>query len=161
MIRSVYSYKGKGGSLKETVGAIVQAGSKKIIVAYKNIVEKKLERTAKVWQAWLRQRLSVKGSPHKINRTPWPKMRTGKLRDSIRRPMVVEPSAYSGPASYAPSYKFEMVGLFDVRPSATLADVGEHLNTWKGKPFEGWKIRAQRNLYDRMIADIKSVKLGK
>lgn len=159
-VRVVFSYRGKPGSLKEAVGTIVQARSKKLIVAYKDIVEKKLARVSKVWQAWLRQRLSVQSDPHKLNRTKWPKKRTGRLRDSIREPKL-SVSRYTGPATYAPSYKFKLKGLFGVRPSATLSDVGQYLNDWQDKSFAGWKLRAQRNLYERMMSEIRSTKIGK
>jgi len=157
-IQSTFSYRGKSGSLKEAVGAIVQARAGTVIKSYKVLLEHRLKRVAIIWQAWLRAQLSVRGSSRSRNPSPWPRQREGKLMASIQRPDV-QVSKYSGPASDLPSYKFKLKGLFGIRSSKTLPDVGQYLNDWSDKPFSGWKIRAQRNLYERMMRQVKATTL--
>lgn len=147
-IVSSFSYRGKRGSLKDAVGALIHKKATAAVSNYVKHTRTKLERAAKLWQMWVQLKLSVKYSGG-FNKTPWPKRRTGLLRASINRPKV-HITKYSGKSKYA-SHKIKMSGLFGPRPSKDgKYDVSDYLDNWSGKPFSNWKKKSQRILFISM-----------
>jgi hypothetical protein len=153
-VQNVFSYKGKGGSLKEAVGAIINNRSKAILDAKMKKITVNLKREAQLWQKWLQLKLSTPSNHNIKNMTPFPKYDSGKLSASIKVP-TVEVKRYTGPASKIPAYKIKMKALFGMRMSEDGGyDVGRYLNNQYDRTFGRWQERAQRNLFERMKRNI-------
>lgn len=149
-----------GKDLKGVVSAIIIDESSKYVDKYIKAKTKELKLLARKWQEFIRMKLSRRVplfSTH-INTTPWPAMRTGKLRSSIKRPEVLidKYQGTFGSGTGLPRYRFKLSGLFGRRGSRThlgnkrLKDVGVHLNDMQGKPFGGWRDRSQKVLFESL-----------
>lgn len=83
------------------------------------------------------------------NTSLYPRMRTGLLRASIKRPTVsVKKVSGSRGRILGASRVFTLTRMFGKRLNKQGQDVGELLNNWSGKPFSGWKDRARNMLLD-------------
>jgi hypothetical protein len=152
----LFSYRGKAGSLQNIVGAVILKQSEDVMYVYLRQLEVRLKHLAKTWQSWVRMHLSNPAKMHNngtylVNKTMWPKLRTGKLRNATRKPTVKydKHTGTFGSGMGGARYNIQMYNLFNRRASrfSNGQDVGDLLDRWAGKPFAGWKQRSQRVLF--------------
>jgi len=144
---------------KGAISTIILKETPKLMGAYITTIKYNTNKLIKDWQTLIKAKLDTKviSTYRGKNKTPWPARRTGQLRNTILAPEL-EISKYKGTFGSGmnmPRYRFKYSGLFGVRSSADQADVGKYLNSWSGKPFAGWRTKAQRSLFlalrERMI----------
>jgi hypothetical protein len=119
------------------------------------------------WSITIRRKLSNPapqpwGPNMPRNKTAWPKMRTGKLRDTVLLPQAKwTPRTESWKKNhYKTTVKFTVANFFGIRKNARGADVGKYLNSMPDydkdgnhigvKPFAGWRTRAIHHFYDKI-----------
>lgn len=144
----------KTTGLGDKITVIITNKSKKIFQKYKKNYIEELNKAGEAWQETIRDILSVPTN-YKRNTSANPKRRTGGLMNSIRRPHIKMGATTTRERGFYFEAKLQFTRLFskytgnghtikghpDAKPKRM--DVGDYLNDWEDKPFNGWKDRAK------------------
>ena len=150
MLRFTSSQFGSRG-LKGTISAIVTKAASDVLELHKTAIQERIKRLSKLWQQWVRLQIGIQHTGG-VNKSPWPHMRTGKLRAAVRQPDVLLDGNLNADRlrlNAEATLKIKMSGLYQVRGDGYGNDVGEILNKWRfpGTKLRYWRDRTQRTLF--------------
>jgi len=140
-------------STKTQLGAILERASKYYINKHIDSYLEKLSKISENWKTWVKTQLSIRYSKGIKNRSLYPMLRTGALRNSlsVRRPKLkYVRQLKSGRAQANISIPVYFRPLKD--------DYGERLNSssrFKNSSFYGWKDRVEEELSRRIQERLK------